>query len=97
MMVRRNERLSVIWFRKNVVCRGGRCGRWFSVISDRTATIRASVADVQFTLLLTIGLVVGVIFLFLRSLWATLIPAIAVPVSITGTFGGGVCPGLQSR
>ena len=58
-----------------------------SVISDRTTTIRASVADVQFTLLLTIGLVVGVIFVFLRSLWATLIPAIAVPVSIIGTFG----------
>ena len=58
-----------------------------SVISDRTTTIRASVADVQFTLLLTIGLVVGVIFLFLRSFWATLIPAIAVPVSIIGTFG----------
>ena len=58
-----------------------------SVISDRTTTIRASVADVQFTLLLTIGLVVGVIFLFLRSLWATVIPAIAVPVSIIGTFG----------
>ena len=45
-----------------------------SVISDRTTTIRASVADVQFTLILTIGLVVGVIFLFLRSLWATVIP-----------------------
>jgi hydrophobe/amphiphile efflux-1 (HAE1) family protein len=58
-----------------------------SVISDRTTTIRASVADVQFTLLLTIGLVVAVIFLFLRSVWATLIPAIAVPVSIIGTFG----------
>ena len=58
-----------------------------SVISDRTTTIRASVADVQFTLLLTIGLVVGVIFVFLRSLWATVIPAIAVPVSIIGTFG----------
>ena len=58
-----------------------------SVISDRTTTIRASVADVQFTLILTIGLVVGVIFLFLRSVWATLIPAIAVPVSIIGTFG----------
>jgi len=58
-----------------------------SVISDRTTTIRASVADVQFTLLLTIGLVVGVIFLFPRSFWATLIPAIAVPVSIIGTFG----------
>jgi len=52
------------------------------VISDRTTTIRASVADVQFTLILTIALVVGVIFVFLRSLWATIIPAIAVPVSI---------------
>jgi hydrophobe/amphiphile efflux-1 (HAE1) family protein len=58
-----------------------------SVISDRTTTIRASVADVQFTLILTIVLVVGVIFVFLRSLWATVIPAIAVPVSIIGTFG----------
>ncbi len=57
-----------------------------SVISDRTTTIRASVADVQSTLLLTIGLVVAVIFLFLRSAWPTLIPAIAVPVSIVGTF-----------
>jgi hydrophobe/amphiphile efflux-1 (HAE1) family protein len=58
-----------------------------SVISDRTTTIRASVADVQSTLILTIGLVVGVIFLFLRSARATLIPAVAVPVSIIGTFG----------
>jgi multidrug efflux pump subunit AcrB len=58
-----------------------------SVIADRTTTIRASVADVQFTLILTIALVVGVIFVFLRSLWATIIPAIAVPVSIIGTFG----------
>jgi hydrophobe/amphiphile efflux-1 (HAE1) family protein len=58
-----------------------------SVISDRTTTIRASVADVQSTLILTIGLVVGVIFVFLRSVWATLIPAVAVPVSIIGTFG----------
>jgi HAE1 family hydrophobic/amphiphilic exporter-1 len=57
-----------------------------SVISDRTLTIRASVADVQFTLMLTIGLVVMVIFLFLRSVWPTVIPAIAVPVSIVGTF-----------
>jgi HAE1 family hydrophobic/amphiphilic exporter-1 len=56
------------------------------VVSDRTQTIRASVADVQFTLLLTIALVVGVIFLFLRRLWATVIPAIAVPVSLIGTF-----------
>jgi hydrophobe/amphiphile efflux-1 (HAE1) family protein len=58
-----------------------------SVIADRTTTIRASVADVQFTLILTIALVVGVIFLFLRNLWATVIPAVAVPVSIIGTFG----------
>src|SRR5689334_19675398 len=57
-----------------------------TVISDRTATIRASVADVQFTLMLTVGLVVGVIFVFLRSLWATVIPAIAIPVSLIGTF-----------
>jgi hydrophobe/amphiphile efflux-1 (HAE1) family protein len=57
------------------------------VISDRTTTIRASVADVQFTLILTIGLVVGVIFLFLRSVWATVIPGMAVPISIIGTFG----------
>jgi hydrophobe/amphiphile efflux-1 (HAE1) family protein len=56
------------------------------VVSDRTQTIRASVADVQFTLLLTIALVVGVIFLFLRRLWATVIPAIAVPLSLIGTF-----------
>jgi HAE1 family hydrophobic/amphiphilic exporter-1 len=58
-----------------------------SVIADRTTTIRASVADVQFTLMLTIALVVMVIFLFLRSAWPTVIPGIAVPVSIVGTFG----------
>jgi hydrophobe/amphiphile efflux-1 (HAE1) family protein len=58
-----------------------------SIASDRTQTIRASVADVQFTLLLTIGLVVMVIFLFLRKLWATVIPGIAVPISLIGTFG----------
>jgi multidrug efflux pump subunit AcrB len=57
-----------------------------SVISDRTITIRAAVADVQHTLILTLGLVVAVIFLFLRSAWPTLIPAVAVPVSIIGTF-----------
>jgi HAE1 family hydrophobic/amphiphilic exporter-1 len=56
------------------------------IVSDRTQTIRASVADVQHTLLLTIGLVVGVIFLFLRKLWATVIPAISVPMSLIGTF-----------
>ena len=57
------------------------------VLTDRTNTIRASVADVQFELLLTIGLVVLVIFLFLRSWRATIIPSIAVPLSIVGTFG----------
>jgi len=57
-----------------------------NVISDRTQTIRASVADVQFTLLLTVALVIMVIFIFLRSLWATIIPAVTVPLSLVGTF-----------
>jgi len=57
------------------------------VLTDRTNTIRASVKDVQFELLLTIALVVMVIFLFLRSVAATIIPAVAVPLSIVGTFG----------
>jgi multidrug efflux pump len=57
------------------------------VVTDRTTTIRASVKDVQFELMLTIGLVVMVIFLFLRSISATVIPSIAVPLSIVGTFG----------
>ena len=56
------------------------------VVSDRTQTITASVADVQFTLLLTIALVVGVIAVFLRRFWATVIPAISVPISLVGTF-----------
>ena len=56
-------------------------------ISDRTTTIRASVQDVEFELVLTIGLVVMVIFLFLRSLSATVIPSVAVPLSLVGTFG----------
>src|SRR6201994_398237 len=56
------------------------------VISDRTPTIRASLDDVQFTLMLTVGLVVMVIFIFLRSFWATVIPAITVPLSLIGTF-----------
>jgi hydrophobe/amphiphile efflux-1 (HAE1) family protein len=56
------------------------------IVSDRTQTIRASVADVQHTLLLTIGLVVGVILLFLRKLWGTVIPAMSVPMSLIGTF-----------
>lgn len=58
-----------------------------TIASDRTQTIRASVSDVQFTLLLTIALVVGVIFLFLRNFWATVIPTISVPISLIGTFG----------
>jgi hydrophobe/amphiphile efflux-1 (HAE1) family protein len=57
-----------------------------SILSDRTQTIRASIADVQFTLLLTVGLVVMVIFVFLRNFWATVIPAITVPLSLIGTF-----------
>ena len=57
-----------------------------SIISDRTTTIRASVADVQFTLVLTVALVVMVIFLFLRNFWATVIPAVTVPLSLIGTF-----------
>jgi HAE1 family hydrophobic/amphiphilic exporter-1 len=55
-----------------------------SVLSDRTQTIRAAVADVQFTLLLTIALVVMVIFIFLRSLWATIIPSVTVPLALLG-------------
>ena len=57
-----------------------------NVISDRTQTIRASVNDVQFTLVLTVALVVMVIFIFLRNFWATVIPAITVPLSLIGTF-----------
>jgi multidrug efflux pump len=58
-----------------------------TVLTDRTTTIRASVADVQFTLTLTVFLVVLVIFLFLRKLWATVIPSVALPLAIIGTFG----------
>jgi multidrug efflux pump len=57
------------------------------VLTDRTVTIRASVEDVQFELMLTIALVVLVIFLFLRNLPATIIPSVAVPLSLIGTFG----------
>ena len=56
------------------------------IIIDRTTTIRASVSDVQFTLMLTIALVVTVIFLFLRSLSATIIPSVTVPLALVGTF-----------
>src|SRR6202011_4091094 len=58
-----------------------------AILTDRTTTIRASVEDVQFSLMLTIALVVLVIFLFLRSVRATIIPSVAVPLSIVGTFG----------
>ena len=58
-----------------------------NVLTDRTQTIRASVHDVQFTLMLTIGLVVLVIFIFLRKFWATVIPSVALPLAIIGTFG----------
>jgi multidrug efflux pump len=58
-----------------------------SVLTDRTITIRASVEDVQFELMLTVALVVMVIFLFLRTLSATIIPSVAVPLSLVGTFG----------
>jgi len=57
------------------------------ILTDRTTTIRASVDDVKFSLVLTVALVVMVIFLFLRNLAATVIPSIAVPLSIVGTFG----------
>jgi len=57
------------------------------ITSDRTITIRASVHDIEFTLMLTVALVVMVIFLFLRNAWATVIPSISVPLSIVGTFG----------
>jgi multidrug efflux pump len=58
-----------------------------AVLTDRTETIRASVRDVQFTLILTVALVILVIFLFLRRLWATVIPSVALPLSLIGTFG----------
>ncbi len=58
-----------------------------TILADRTETIRASVTDVQFTLILTIALVVLVMFLFLRKLWATVIPSVALPLSLIGTFG----------
>jgi multidrug efflux pump len=58
-----------------------------AILTDRTTTVRASVRDVQFELLLTIALVVMVIFLFLRTVSATVIPSVAVPLSLVGTLG----------
>jgi len=65
------------------------------VLTDRTVTIRGSVEDVQFELMLSVALVVLVIFLFLRTIPATLIPAIAVPLSLVGTFGAMVLLGFS--
>jgi multidrug efflux pump len=61
-------------------------GLQVTMLTDLTTSIQASVADVEFELLLTVGLVVLVIFLFLRSLYATIIPSVAVPLSLVGTF-----------
>src|SRR6476660_9797898 len=58
-----------------------------SILVDRTTTIRASIADIEYTILISIGLVILVVFIFLRNLWATIIPSIAVPLSLLGTFG----------
>ena len=58
-----------------------------NILADRTETVRASVHDVQFTLILTIALVIGVIYFFLGSARATIIPGIAVPLALIGTFG----------
>ena len=58
-----------------------------SVVIDRTPTIRASIHDVEVTLLISIALVILVVFVFLRSLWATIIPGVVVPLSLVGTFG----------
>ncbi|MEV8919300.1 efflux RND transporter permease subunit, partial [Klebsiella pneumoniae] len=57
------------------------------VVLDRTPTIRASLKETEFTLMLSVALVIMVVFLFLRNARATLIPAVAVPVSLIGTFG----------
>jgi multidrug efflux pump len=58
-----------------------------SVMMDRTPTIRASIHDVEITLLISIALVILVVFIFLRRVWATVIPGVAVPLSLIGTFG----------
>ena len=57
------------------------------ILTDRTSTIRASIKDVEFTLILTVGLVVMVIFVFLRKFWATVITSVALPLAVIGTFG----------
>jgi multidrug efflux pump len=62
-------------------------GMRLGIALDRTTTIRASITDVEFTLMLSIGLVILVVFLFLRNVRATFIPSVAVPISLIGTFG----------
>ncbi len=57
------------------------------LVSDRSLVVKAAVHDVQFTMMLTVGLVIIVIFVFLRTLWATVIPSLAVPLSLLATFG----------
>ncbi|MGA7868260.1 MAG: efflux RND transporter permease subunit [Stellaceae bacterium] len=57
------------------------------LVSDRSLVVKAAVHDVQFTMMLTVGLVIVVIFVFLRTLWATVIPSLAVPLSLLATFG----------
>ena len=66
-----------------------------SILTDRTTTIRASVRDVEFELMLAVALVVLVIFLFLRNLSATVIPSVAVPLSLVGHLRRHVPSGLQ--
>ncbi len=70
-------------------------GVHLGVFADRTVTIRASVHEVEFTLILTVFLVVAVIFVFLRRLWATVIPSVAVPLSLLGTFAVMATAGLS--
>ncbi len=66
-----------------------------TIASDRTTTIRSSLQDTERTLIIAVLLVTAVVFVFLGNLRATLIPAVAVPISILGTFGGDVPAGLQ--
>jgi hydrophobe/amphiphile efflux-1 (HAE1) family protein len=66
-----------------------------AILTDRTVTIRASIADVKSTLLMTMALVVMVIFVFLRKLWATVIPSVTLPVSLIATFGIMVLAGFS--
>ena len=72
-------------------------GIQMKVFYDRSQTIRAAVNDVQFTLLIAAALVVAVIFLFLRRVSATIIPSLALPIAVLGTFAGMAAAGIQSR